>query len=156
MSLLIKNLSVSLGGKLILQDINLEIKRGEIHALMGPNGSGKSTLAQAVMGNSEFRLQNSGARIIIDKKDVKNLKPDERAKKGLFLAFKNPVAIPGVSVANLLKIAYRLNNEQRTKKKNQEKIYNPALSVWEFNESLVEKAKKLDIPQDFLRRSLNE
>jgi len=104
MSLLIKNLSVSLGGKLILQDINLEIKRGEIHALMGPNGSGKSTLAQAVMGNSEFRLQNSGARIIIDKKDVKNLKPDERAKKGLFLAFKNPVAIPGVSVANLLKI----------------------------------------------------
>ncbi|MBI4991345.1 ABC transporter ATP-binding protein [Candidatus Gottesmanbacteria bacterium] len=97
----------------------------------------------------------------INGKDIKNLKPDERAREGLFLAFQNPVAIPGVSVANLLKTAYQIiqsTNYPINKLSNQQikKTYNPALSVWEFNEMLVEKAKKLGIPQEFLRRSLNE
>ena len=84
------------------------------------------------------------------------LKPDERARQGLFLAFQNPISIPGVTVANLLRTAYQLRKKQKTKNKKQKKLHNPALSVWEFNERLVVAAKKLGIPQEFLRRSLNE
>ncbi|MBI5452494.1 ABC transporter ATP-binding protein [Candidatus Gottesmanbacteria bacterium] len=170
MSLKIKNLSVSLGEKQILKDISLEIKPGTIHAIMGPNGSGKSTLAQALMGNPNYKIQNPKSKIQINNKNIINYGPDERAREGLFLAFQNPTAIPGVSVANLLKTAYQLvkskNKESRHKVGIRDAVnahssqtasgHNPALSVWQFNEMLVEKAKKLGIPQEFLRRSLNE
>ncbi len=161
MSLTIKNLSVSLAEKTILQGITLEIFLGKVHALMGPNGSGKSTLAQVIMGNENYKLPIANCQLLIDKKNIKNLKPDERAREGLFLAFQNPVAIPGVNMANLLKTAYQLKkstNYPIYKSDNQQirKLHNPALSVWEFNEMLVKKAKGLGIPQEFLRRSLNE
>ena len=123
---------------------------------MGPNGSGKSTLAGVLMGNPSYELRIKNLELRIDKKNIIGLKPDERARAGLFLAFQNPISIPGVNVANLLKTAYQLNKEQRTKNKEQKKTYNPALSVWKFNEILVKKAKALGIPQEFLRRSLNE
>lgn len=161
MSLTIKNLSVSLGERLILQDVNLEILPRKTHVLMGPNGSGKSTLAQVLMGNTSYEVRSAKCELRINKKDITKLKPDERGREGLFLAFQNPVAIPGVNVANLLKMAYQLKkstNKQINKLSNQQikKTHNPALSIWEFNEMLVKKAKTLGIPQEFLRRSLNE
>jgi Fe-S cluster assembly ATP-binding protein len=155
MSLKINHLSVFSSQKEIIHDISISVEPKKLHVLMGPNGSGKSTLAQAIMGNDkyEFRIQNSclagrQAEIRLDGKNMKELKTDERAKEGLFLAFQNPVAIPGVSVANLLKLAYRGNKV--------EKSHNPALSVFAFHELLVVQAKKLGIPQELLRKSLNE
>lgn len=151
MSLVIKNLSVAIGKKDILKDISLEIKSKELHVLMGPNGSGKTTLAKAVLGiqNSEFppslklrrtsRIQNY--KLKIGRRDIKNLSTDERAGRGLFLAFQNPVNIPGVNIANLLRIAYR-------------EVHKSNLSVWEFNKKLSGIADKLNIPQNFLNRSL--
>ena len=118
MSLLIKNLSVFSGKKQILKDINLEINKGTIYVLMGPNGSGKTTLALSLMGsgNYEFLPVRTGGiknyELKIDGKNIRNLKPDERARMGLFLAFQNPVAIPGVSVANLLRTAYQAIHKQ--------------------------------------------
>jgi len=156
MSLTIRNLSVALGGKTILRGINLEVKSGKIHALMGPNGSGKSTLAGALMGNPNYKLKNQNSKIKINGKDITNFKTDERAREGLFLAFQSPVAIPGVSVANLLKTAHQIIRGQISEVRGQRKMHNPALSVWEFNEILVRKANDLGIPQEFLRKSLNE
>ncbi|MBI4991361.1 ATP-binding cassette domain-containing protein, partial [Candidatus Gottesmanbacteria bacterium] len=170
MSLKIKNLSVSLGEKQILKDISLEVKPATIHAIMGPNGSGKSTLAQALMGNPNYKIQNPKSKIQINNKNIINYGPDDRAREGLFLAFQNPVAIPGVSVAKLLKTAYQLvkskNKESRHKVGIRNAVnahssqtasgHNPALSVWQFNEKLIEKAKRLGIPSEFLKRSLNE
>ena len=171
MSLIIKNLSANLGTRVILNSINLEIKKGKIHALMGPNGSGKSTLAGVLMGNPSYELRIKNLELRIDKKNIIGLKPDERARAGLFLAFQNPISIPGVNVANLLKTAYQVIKGTNPKKSfdfgthrlvhpsaqdKLKKFHNPALSVWKFNEILVKKAKALGIPQEFLRRSLNE
>lgn len=161
MSLTVTHLWVSVDGKQILRDINLGIKPGKIHALMGPNGSGKSTLAQVLMGNPSYKIQNpnlleknSGqAKIQINGENIRDKAPDERAKMGLFLAFQNPVSVPGVSVANLLRSAYQAKKGEAKPKKASS---NPALSVWKFNEHLVEKAKLLGIPQEFLKRGLNE
>lgn len=158
MSLVIKNLFASLGDRIILKGINLEIKPGTIHAIMGPNGGGKSTLAQVIMGNPNYEIQpfskpqGKNPKILINKENIINLKTDERARKGLFLAFQNPMGIPGVTVANLLRTAYSVKN----KNSHGSSSHNPALSVWAFNEMLLKEAKKLKIPQDFLRRSLNE
>lgn len=129
---------------------------------MGPNGSGKSTLALALMGITNQELTMPAGRqgvmnheLRMDGKNIKDLKPDERARLGLFLAFQNPVAIPGVSVANLLQTAYRATHQEATK--NQKTVtHNPALNVWELNKMLVDKAQILDIPQEFLGRSVND
>jgi Fe-S cluster assembly ATP-binding protein len=136
---------------MILKNINLSIAKNEIHVLMGPNGSGKSTLAQAVMGSKNYELKGKNYELRIDGKNIKNLKTDERAREGLFLAFQNPISIPGVSIADLLKTAYQQASSSKVKK-----LHNPILSVWEFNELLVNTAKKLKIPQEFLRRNLDE
>jgi len=149
MSLVIKNLSAAIVGRIILKNIDLSIAKGEIHVLMGPNGSGKSTLAQVVMGSKNYDLGIKNYALEIDGKNIKNLKTDERAREGLFLAFQNPISIPGVSIADLLKTAY----QQKSKIK---KLHNPVLSVWEFNELLVNTDKKLKIPQEMLRRNLDE
>lgn len=155
MSLLIKNLFAFLGEKEILKGINLEVKPARIAAIMGPNGSGKSTLAQVIMGNPAYTVSHADSQIQIDGQDILQLKPEERAKKGVFLAFQNPIAIPGVNIANLLRTAFQAIKYQRGVK-GQKKMYNPALSVWEFNEFLLKKAKELALPSDFLKRSLNE
>ncbi len=153
MSLKIVNLSVFLKDRQILKGINLEVESGTLHVIMGPNGSGKSTLAQALMGNTTYEIQNPKSKIQINKINIINLKTDERGRLGLFLAFQNPVGIPGVTVAQLLRTAYQLTHKDNKKGKAG---HNPALSVWKFNEMLLEKAKKLGIAQDFLRRGLNE
>lgn len=154
MSLIIKNLSAKIGSKTILNSINLEIIKGKIHALMGPNGSGKSTLAGVLMGNPAYEINNKKSQIKIDGKDILDLKTDERARAGLFLAFQNPISIPGVNVAGLLKTAYSLTHEKKSARA--QKTLNPVINVWKFHEILVKKAKFLGIPQEFLRRSLNE
>lgn len=158
MSLIIQNLSANLGSKTILNSINLEIIKGKIHALMGPNGSGKSTLAGVLMGNPAYRIQNKSVnrrtKIQINGKDILDLKTDERARTGLFLAFQNPISIPGVNVAGLLKTAYSVANQKKVSPIK--KTLNPVINVWKFNEILVKKAGFLGIPQEFLRRGLNE
>jgi Fe-S cluster assembly ATP-binding protein len=156
MSLSITHFNVALGKRTILKDISLEIQAGKIHALMGPNGSGKSTLSQALMGSPNYKVSGEKMKISVDGKNITDLKPDERARAGLFLAFQNPVAIPGVTVANLLRAAFMEMHPQNDKK-GEKKIHNPALSsVFTFNKMLVEKAKLLSVPQEFLSRGLNE
>ena len=110
----IKDLHAGLEGKDILQGINLEVKAGEVHAIMGPNGSGKSTLASVVAGKEEYEV--SRGYITFENEDISELDPEERAHKGIFLSFQYPVEIPGVSVTNFIKTAI---NETR-KSKGQE------------------------------------
>lgn len=163
MSLSVKNFSVSAGTKSILKDISLTIQPGKVHALMGPNGSGKSTLAQALMGNPQYKVQSSlreisgqvKIKVQIDGKDITSLKTDERARAGMFLAFQTPVAVPGVTVANLLRTAH-MAMKSTSKSQTKTTKYNTALTLAQFNQDLLLKAKKLSIPQEFLRRSLNE
>ena len=100
----IRNLQASVEGTPIVKGLNLEIKRGEVHALMGPNGSGKSTLASVVSGHPSYDV--SDGEVLMNGESLLELDPEERARRGLFLAFQYPVAIPGVTVANFLKTAY--------------------------------------------------
>lgn len=99
----IKDLYVSVAGKEIIKGFNFTMKQGEVHALMGPNGTGKSTLSNAIMGHPKYEI-NSG-QILIDGEDISNLSVEERSHKGVFLAFQYPVAIPGVTLANFLRVA---------------------------------------------------
>ncbi len=100
----IKDLHVSIEGSEILKGLSLTVHGGEVHALMGPNGSGKSTLANTLMGHPRYDVEDG--QVLIDGEDILEMEPDERAKKGLFLAFQYPVEIPGVTVANFLRSAY--------------------------------------------------
>ncbi|MEE9147854.1 MAG: ATP-binding cassette domain-containing protein, partial [Candidatus Tectomicrobia bacterium] len=101
--LIVRNLQVSMAGKSILQGLNLEIKAGEIHALMGPNGSGKSTLSYALMGHPEYRIE--GGEVYLGGENLLEFDARERAQKGIFLAFQYPTTIPGVTLANFLRRA---------------------------------------------------
>ncbi len=144
----IKDLHVSVEGKEILRGIDLVVKGGEVHALMGPNGSGKSTLSLAVMGHPRYRV--TGGQVLLDGLDLLALPVDERARKGLFLAFQYPAAIPGVSVANFLRTA--INARRATpgiEKKND-------MPIPQFRKLLGEKMKLLEVPDEFLKRSVND
>ncbi len=141
----IKDLHAGFEGKDILQGINLEVKAGEVHAIMGPNGSGKSTLASVVAGKEEYEV--SRGYITFDNQDISEMDPEERAHKGIFLSFQYPVEIPGVSVTNFIKTAI---NETR-KAKGQEDM--PAAEMLKM---IKEKAEMLEIDRKFLSRSLNE
>ena len=99
----IKNLHANIDSKEILKGINLKINKGEVHAIMGPNGSGKSTLAQVLAGREEYEVTEG--EVIYDGKNLLDMKPEDRARAGIFLAFQYPVEIPGVSNTNLLKTA---------------------------------------------------
>lgn len=141
----IKDLYAGLEGKDILQGINLDVKAGEVHAIMGPNGSGKSTLASVVAGKEEFDVTRG--YITFENEDISELDPEERARKGIFLSFQYPVEIPGVSVTNFIKTAI---NETR-KAKGQADM--PASEMLKL---IKEKADMLEIDRKFLSRSLNE
>src|SRR5665213_3943586 len=107
----IRNLKAKIEDKQILNGISLDIKPGEVHAIMGPNGSGKSTLASVLAGRNEYEV--NGGEVLFDGENILDMSPEDRARKGLFLAFQYPVEIPGVSNANFLKIAV---NEVRKSK----------------------------------------
>jgi len=141
----IKDLYAGREGKDILQGINLEVKAGEVHAIMGPNGSGKSTLASVVAGKEEYEVNK--AYITFENQDISELNPEERAHKGIFLSFQYPVENPGVSVTNFIKTAI---NETR-KSKGQDDM--PASEMLKM---IKEKADMLEIDRKFLSRSLNE
>ena len=141
----IKDLHAGLEGKDILQGINLEVKAGEVHAIMGPNGSGKSTLASVVAGKDQYEV--SRGYITFDNEDISDLDPEERAHKGIFLSFQYPVEIPGVSVTNFIKTAI---NETRKSKGQTD------MPASEMLKMIREKADLLEIDRKFLSRSLNE
>jgi Fe-S cluster assembly ATP-binding protein len=141
----INDLRASIEGKEILKGINLEIKPGEVHAIMGPNGSGKSTLASVLAGKEEYEV--TGGNVIFNGKDLLELVAEERAAEGIFLAFQYPVEIPGVTTINFLKTAV---NEIR-KYKGEE-----PLDAARFLKLVKEKAKLVSMNDSLLKRALNE
>jgi Fe-S cluster assembly ATP-binding protein len=141
----INNLHASVKDKPILRGINLEVKPGEVHAIMGPNGSGKSTLASVIAGKEEYEV-NEG-EIFLEDEDIEELSAEERAHKGVFLSFQYPVEIPGVTVTNFMKTAI---NETRKAKGEEDMPANEMLKL------IREKSELLEIDRKFLSRSLNE
>lgn len=141
----IKELKAKVENKDILKGINLEIKPGEVHAIMGPNGSGKSTLASVLAGRENFEV--TGGEVDFLGKDLLEMSPEDRAREGIFLAFQYPIEIPGVSTTNFLKTAV---NEVR-QYRGQE-----ALDAVSFLNLMKEKMKLVEIDQALLKRSLNE
>jgi Fe-S cluster assembly ATP-binding protein len=141
----IRDLHVRIEDREILKGVDLDVSRGEIHALMGPNGSGKSTLASTLMGHPAYEI--SEGSITFKGEDITELEPHERAKAGLFLAFQYPVAIPGVSVANFLRMAI---NAKRTSSGATE------IGVKEFRTQLAHAIELLDVDRSFTSRHLND
>jgi Fe-S cluster assembly ATP-binding protein len=141
----IKDLHASIEGKEILKGINLEVKPGEVHAIMGPNGSGKSTLASVLAGREDYEV--SSGEISFNGKDLLELEADERAKEGVFLAFQYPIEIPGVTTTNFMKTALNKIREHKGLE---------PLDAVSFLGMMKEKMKLVEIDQALLSRSLNE
>jgi Fe-S cluster assembly ATP-binding protein len=144
----IDNLRVAIDGKEILKGVNLTLRQGEVHALMGPNGSGKSTLSYALMGHPNYEV--TGGSATLDGVDLLELRPDERAKAGLFLAFQYPTSIPGVTVANFLRHA--VTNVRHPDRKEGEDL----IPMRDFRKELRAEMDELGMDPDFARRYLNE
>ena len=141
----IKNLHASIEGTPILRGINLEVKAGEVHAIMGPNGSGKSTLASVLAGREEYEVTEG--EIIFQGKELLDLSPEDRAREGVFLAFQYPIEIPGVSTTNFLRTALNQVREYRGQE---------PLDAVKFLSLMKEKMALVEIDQKLLSRSLNE
>ncbi|MDF2379076.1 MAG: Fe-S cluster assembly ATPase SufC [Candidatus Gracilibacteria bacterium] len=137
----IKNLTVSIEDKNILKDVSLEIEPGKIYALMGPNGSGKSTLSKTVMGHPKYKVESG--QIFAGGEDITAAGPDDRAKQGLFLSFQYPKTIPGVSLSNFLRSAYK-------------SVKSEEIRVFDFKKKLKDKMETLSIPEYFADRHVNE
>ena len=141
----IRNLHVSAEGKEILKGLDLEVSRGEIHALMGPNGSGKSTLANAIMGHPSLEITDG--EIIFEGDDITDADPEERARAGLFMAFQYPVAIPGVTVAKYLRMAINAHREARDLEQ---------ISLKDFRRDTEAAMELVNIPREFSSRYVND
>ncbi|MFB3100577.1 MAG: Fe-S cluster assembly ATPase SufC [Gammaproteobacteria bacterium] len=141
----IKNLKVSVNDKQILKGLNLEIKAGEVHAIMGPNGSGKSTLANVIVGRDEYKIDSG--EIIYEGKDLTGIEPEIRAREGIFMAFQYPVEIPGVNNVYLLKAAMNAIRKHRGEAE---------LDAFEFLALIKEKMKVVNMKEELLNRAVNE
>ena len=141
----IKNLHASVEDTKILNGLNLEVKSGEVHAIMGPNGSGKSTLASVIAGREDYDVTDG--EINFQGTDLGELGPEERAREGIFLAFQYPVEIPGVSTTNFMKTAVNQIRESKGEK---------PLDAVAFLKLMKEKMKLVNIRQDLLSRSIND
>lgn len=144
MLLEVENLHAEIEDKEILKGVNLNVKHGEVHAIMGPNGAGKSTLASVLAGRPEYEVTEGKA--LLEGEDLLELDPEERARKGLFLAFQYPVEIPGVSNKLFMQTAVNAIREERGL---------PPLDMFDFDEYAKEKIELLGMPQDLLERSVN-
>ena len=136
----INKLNVVVGDKQILKDFNIDIKPGEIHAIMGPNGTGKSTLSKVIMGSKNYTVKSG--KILFEDKDISKLTVDERARLGIFLSMQNPISIDGVQNSEFIKTAVNSNRE------------NP-IGLYDFIKVITNKAKELDIKDEMIHRSLN-
>lgn len=141
----IKNLTAQVEDKTILRGLDLEVKPGEVHAIMGPNGAGKSTLGHVLAGREGYEV--TGGSADFDGRSLFELEPEERAQAGLFLAFQYPVEIPGVSNMEFLKASVDAIRESRGEE---------AMSSMDFIKLAREKCQAVDLPQDFLKRGVNE
>lgn len=145
MLLEVKDLHAGIEGKEILKGLNLQVRKGEVHAIMGPNGSGKSTLSKVLAGHPNYEVMSG--EVLYDGKNLLDMEPDERARDGVFMAFQYPVEVPGVSNSQFLRLAYN----EKMKHLGQEE-----LDPLEFNDHLKEKAKIVDMDPQFFKRSVNE
>ncbi len=140
----IRDLHASIvGGDAILKGVDLVVPRGEVHALMGPNGSGKSTLAKIIAGDPSYEI--TGGDVLLDGQSILEMEPDERAREGLYLAFQYPVEVPGVSIANFLRLALNARREEGDE-----------IGVMEFNGKLQQAVKNLNWDDSILERNLHE
>ena len=136
----IKGLNVEVGDKKILNDFSIDIKDGEIHAIMGPNGTGKSTLSKVILGNKNYTV--SSGDILLDGESLLNLTTDEISRKGVFVSFQNPLSIEGVQNSEFIKTAINARREN-------------AIGLFEFIKDIKAKASELDFPEEMIHRSLN-
>ncbi|MFZ5691699.1 MAG: Fe-S cluster assembly ATPase SufC [Pseudomonadota bacterium] len=140
----VKNLHVEIGGKKILNGLNLTVEKGQVHAIMGPNGSGKSTLSYVLAGKDDYDVTEG--EILFDGENIAEMEPDERAAKGLFLAFQYPIEIPGVATMTFLRTAVNAQRKARGE---------PEMSTPDFMKKVREAASDLGISQEMLRRAVN-
>lgn len=136
----IKNLSVNIENKRVLDDISLEVNAGETHVLMGPNGAGKSTLGYTIMGNPRYEVSNG--KIFLNGEDITDLSADKRAAKGLFLSFQSPLEIPGISLESFIRNALQAATGKRVK-------------LFQFQKELKEKMALLEMDESYAGRNLN-
>jgi Fe-S cluster assembly ATP-binding protein len=141
----VANLKAKIDGKEILKGLNIEVKPGEVHAIMGPNGSGKSTLSNVLAGRENYEATDG--TVMFEGKDLLSLVPEHRAREGIFLAFQYPVEIPGVSNLEFLKTSLECLHTHQNK---------PLLSAVEFMKLAREKCRLVDLDTDFLKRGVNE
>lgn len=141
----IRNLHVTVEGDEILKGVDLDVSKGEIHALMGPNGSGKSTLANTIMGHPTFEITDG--QIHFRGEDITEAEPEERSRAGLFMAFQYPVAIPGVTVAKYLRMAINAHREERGEDQ---------ISLKDFRKSTEEAMELMSISKEFSSRYVND
>ena len=142
-SLQIENLSASINGKPILENLNLDLPAGEVHAIMGPNGSGKSTLSKVLAGHPDFEVTEGSAKI--DGQELLGLEPDEISRLGLFLAFQYPIEVPGVSIANFIRSALQARMPE-----------GETVKAVDYYKELYEKMDEIGMDRKFTARSLND
>ena len=142
-SLVIKDLHVNIGDREIIQGLSLEVECGKVHAIMGPNGSGKSTLSKVIAGHPDYTVTSGD--VLMDGESILGMEPDERARKGIFLAFQYPMEVPGVTIANFLRAAVQARLPEGEE-----------LEATEYYYRLYEKMDLLEMNRAFTSRSVNE